>query len=357
MAEIPHPIHIQKLIGHDDGWSELSDAWKSKRFAHAWLITGPRGIGKASFAYLAAKAILTAKAEEGDSLFGTPEPQGLSRSLDHDNPVIRRMISGAHPDLLKVEIGWTDEKQVKKRTEIVIDDVRAVGGFLSMTPAEGGWRVVVVDAVDEMNRNAANALLKNLEEPPKNTVLLLVAHNPGRLLPTIRSRCRRLPLKPLSDDEVSKGLSSHLPDISEDRRQKLVSMCHGSLGEAITVANMDGDSLAAEVEDLLSYWPKLDILKVSDFATRMAADPERFRLFTIVLGDWLSKTMKLSAGAIETGGAGARMNSFVQAVPLEQWFEVWEKINDLFRKTDAVNLDRRHVILSVFHSLVSPAAI
>jgi DNA polymerase-3 subunit delta' len=348
------PLHIRKLIGHDDAWASVSDAWESGRFAHAWLITGPKGIGKASFAFTLAKAILSTPAAS-NGLFaeaGAGAKPKLSRDLDGNSPVLHRIESSAHPDILVVEKGWSDDKQTKRRTEIVIDDVRAVGSFLSMTPAEGGWRVVVVDAVDEMNRNAANALLKNLEEPPKNTVLLLVAHNPGRLLPTIRSRCRRLSLMPLSETEMEEGLTRHLPESSAQRCQNLARLAQGSLGEAISLAEMDGDSMAAEISALLEYWPKLNIPQVLEFASKVSADPERFRLFSVLLGDWLANTMKRGAG-VTVPGYG---NTFVQSVPLEQWFEVWEKVSELFRKTDAVNLDRRQVVISVFHAVVSPAA-
>ena len=276
----------------------------------------------------------------------------LARQLDENHPALPRVESGAHADMLTVEIGWSDDKMTKRRTEIVVDDVRAVGTFLSMTPAEGGWRVVVIDAVDEMNRNAANALLKSLEEPPKRTVLLLVCHNPGRLLPTIRSRCRRLALAPLDDAEMTAGLAHHLPEETAERRAELVRMSAGSLGGALALARAGGDAMAAEIAALLAGWPRLDFAAIYGFAAKVAADEEKFRLFAALLGDWIGATLRRGAGVPAVGGAeGAAL-----AVPLDQWAEVWEKVNDLFRKAEAVNLDRRHVVLSAFHALISPAA-
>ncbi len=352
MSDDPHARLIRHLIGHEAAWSEVDAAWRSGRFAHAWLITGPRGIGKASFAYLAAKAILTAPPQgEGDGLFGPVPTPPLHREPDAAHPALARIESGAYPDLVTVEIGWTDDKMTKRRTEIVVDDVRAVGAFLAMTPAEGGWRVVVVDAADEMNRNAANALLKNLEEPPKRTVLFLVAHNPARLLPTIRSRCRRLELAPLSRTETAEGLARLLPEESETRRDTLAHMAHGSLGAAMTLARAGGDTLAAEIAKLLAPWPRLDTGAIYAFAAKIAADEAKYRLFAALLGDWIAATLKRGAGAPAEGGG----SDIATAVPLDRWIEVWEKVNDLFRKADAVNLDRRHVVLSAFHALMSPA--
>ncbi|WP_337995579.1 DNA polymerase III subunit delta' [Oleispirillum naphthae] len=346
------PRLVRRLIGHDAAWNEVADAWASGRFAHAWMISGPRGIGKASFAYLLAKAILTAPPVEAGGLFGPAAPRPLARDLDLAHPALPRIESGAHPDLIAVEIGWTDDKMTKRRTEIVVDDVRAVAAFLSKTPAEGGWRVVVVDAADEMNRSAANALLKSLEEPPKRSVLLLVAHNPGSLLPTIRSRCRRLTLAPLGEAEMTEGLAGLLPEEGAERRARLARMADGSLGEALMLARGDGDALAAEIAALLRAWPRLELAAVSAFAARVAADEERYRLCARLLPGWVAATLRRGAGAPAMGGAeGAAL-----AVPLEQWVEVWEKVSDLFRRAEAVNLDRRHVVLAAFHALVSPAA-
>ncbi len=148
---------------------------------HAWLITGAPGVGKATLAYRFARRLL-AGVQPGDTL-----------AVDPASPVFRRVAVGSHADLLTVEREW-DDKKSRLRGEIVVDDARAISAFLRLTPAEGGWRVVVIDGAEHMNRNAANAVLKMLEEPPPRAVLLLTCAAPGRLLPTIRSRCRRLAL-------------------------------------------------------------------------------------------------------------------------------------------------------------------
>src|SRR5205814_6509761 len=155
------------------------------RLPHAILLSGPRGIGKATFAFRLARFLLAGPEDLPAEMFGETEKGGLA--IDSESGVFRRVASGGHADLLTVERAY-DPRRRRMRGEIVVGDTREISAFLRLTPAEGGWRVVIVDGADEMNRNAANALLKILEEPPQRALLLLVAHSPGRLLPTIRSR-------------------------------------------------------------------------------------------------------------------------------------------------------------------------
>src|SRR5271165_3045369 len=178
MSSAPEPRANPLLLGHEAAEATLAAALHSGRLHHAWLLTGPAGIGKATLAFRFARRLLAGHGGEG-------------LQLDSTHPVFRRVAVGAHADLLTVERAF-DPKRKRQRTEIVVDDVRRIGGFLHLTPAEGGWRVVVVDGADELNRNAANALLKVLEEPPPRALLLLTAAAPGRLPATIRSRTRRL---------------------------------------------------------------------------------------------------------------------------------------------------------------------
>ncbi|MCY4407885.1 MAG: DNA polymerase III subunit delta', partial [Rhodospirillaceae bacterium] len=179
----PPPRENPHLVGHEPAAGALVEAWGSGRLAHAWLIAGPRGIGKATLAYRFARFVLAGK--EGID--------GLTMAPEH--PVFRRIAAGGHSDLAVIERGLGDRGRL--RAEIVVDDVRKANAFLSLTAGEGGWRVVIVDAADEMNRNAANALLKRLEEPPSRVLFLLVSHAPSRMPATLRSRCRLLSLAPL----------------------------------------------------------------------------------------------------------------------------------------------------------------
>lgn len=351
MTEAPLPRDNAELIGHQEPERLFLDAWNSGRLAHAWLLVGPKGIGKASLAYRMARFVL-AGGGEGGGLFGGP-PDSLDIHTGH--PVFRRVSSGGHADLKVIERGWSDDKKTKLKTEIVVDDVRGIGHFLSLTPAEGGWRVVIIDAADEMNRNAANAVLKVLEEPPRNALMLLVAHSPGRLLPTIRSRCRRLTCKPLAEPQVAELLSKYDPGLPPADVTALARLAEGSIGKALALAEEGGLDLYREVVTMLSALPKLDVPALHAFGDRVAR-PENdaaWRTVTELLGWWLARLVRAGGregrGMAEAvPGEAALMGRLLAGASLEQWLEVWEKITNLFSRADAVNLDRKQAIISAF---------
>src|SRR5438034_4587944 len=211
-AEAPAPRANPDLVGHETAERELRRLEEAGRLPHALLLSGPRGIGKATLAFRFARFVLASGGGEGalGALFGEADATGLA--IEPESGTFRRVASGGHADLLTVERAY-DPRRRRVRGEIIVENTREIGAFLRLTPAEGGWRVVIVDGADEMNRNAANALLKILEEPPRRALLLLVAHSPGRLLPTIRSRCRRFPLLPLPEATVAALLARYRPEL------------------------------------------------------------------------------------------------------------------------------------------------
>ncbi len=354
-----HPRAASQLIGHSAAEQALLAAHESGRLHHGWLIAGPRGIGKASLAYRFARYLLNdAQPKAAAGLFADDAAEsGLE--VDSESHVFRQVAAGSHPDLLAIERGF-DPRRKRWREEIVVGDVREMGGFLSLTPAMGGWRVVIVDAADEMNRNAANAILKLLEEPPSRAIVLLVSHHPGRLLPTIRSRCRQLLLQPLSDQQVSDLLATARPDIDGSEHAALVTLGNGSIGQAITLADAGGIAVYQQMIDVLADAPRFDtrrLYKLADDWSRSPRDGNGgvFDMATAMLLDWLEQVIRAAAGGPplrpiidQEADIAARLLGRHNVV---EWLNRYAAIDGLFRRGKAVNLDKRQMILSAFFKL------
>jgi DNA polymerase-3 subunit delta' len=356
--------------GHEQAEFILKKAFDSNRLAHAWLITGSKGIGKATLAYRFVRYVLSDsdKAILDAGLPGLFEEEILPEKETHvsgkgplyiapANPVFKKVATGSHVDFMSVE-RTINEKNGKLRTEIVVDDVRSVGSFFNFTAGEGGWRVVVIDCADELNSNAANAVLKVLEEPPPKTLLLLISHNPGQLLGTIRSRCRKLHLKPLENEYVASLVRSWNLDIEEASVKTLITLADGSPGRALALAGDGGLGLYQEMISLLGTLPKLDIEALHTFSGRLGkpGSEEAFVMISELFRSWMSR-MILAKGKDKSGfmiltePEKIFMDQFSEIVSLDRWFELWEKINRLLSKTNKINLDRKQVILNVFLAL------
>jgi DNA polymerase-3 subunit delta' len=220
---------------------------------------------------------------------------------------------------------------------------------------------VVVDGADLMNRNAANALLKILEEPPQKALLLLVSDNPGRILPTIRSRCRMLPLKPLGGEAVEEALARYRPDLAPAERVALARLAEGSIGRALDLAAAGGLGLYRALLKLLEKLPQLDGVALHALADRLARGDgeDAFRLASELLPGWVARMVTLAAGGNGAGaalpGEAEAMRRLAQRRSLEQWIEVWENLTHLFTLADGVNLDRKQVVLNAFFALEEAA--
>jgi DNA polymerase III subunit delta' len=217
------------IVGQDKAVAEFATAWAGRKIHHAWLLAGPRGVGKASFARSAARRVLADAAGPATGLSGV-------ETVD-DHPVVKLVEAGSHPDMRWLE-RLAKEKGEGLARDITIKQVRELGEFMGMTAALSAWRVAVIDSMDELNKEASNALLKMLEEPPPNTLFLLVSHAPGRLLPTIRSRCRLLHFEALDDDAMTSILETNSPVLSASERKLIVSMSFGSAGRALAFAEL-----------------------------------------------------------------------------------------------------------------------
>ncbi len=218
------------ILGQDRSIQQFAAAWARRQVHHAWLLAGPQGVGKATFAKAAARRVLAVAAGPQVDLPGLETPD--------DHPMVKLVEAGSHPDMRWLK-RLPREKGEGLARDITIKQVRALGEFMGMTAALSPWRVAVIDSMDELNKEASNALLKMLEEPPPNTLFLLISHAPGRLLPTIRSRCRLLQFEPLEDDAMTSILEAQLPELSSGARKRIVEMSLGSVGRALAFADLD----------------------------------------------------------------------------------------------------------------------
>ncbi|HET8727310.1 MAG TPA: DNA polymerase III subunit delta' [Alphaproteobacteria bacterium] len=355
-----------ELIGHADAEAVLLRSSLSGRMPHAWLIGGPSGIGKATLAYRFARFVLSGAATDAEGLFaGAPS----NLHLDPEHPTFRRVRAAGHADLLTVERPWhkdeekKDEADRRRRVgELPVDQVRKIAPFLHLTAAEGGWRVVVVDEAETMSRSAANAILKVLEEPPPRSLLLLVANNPGALLPTIRSRCRRLLLKPLPEADVIAYLERHAPDLGETDRLGIARLAEGSIGRAVALAQEGGLELYRMLYGLLDNLPRLDITEVHRLGDQLApaTAEQTYRTVVELLDWWLTRLIRSAAHGdmapeVVAGEAALLQRLAGGRAALDRWLEVWEKTHRLFDRADSANLDRKQVVLQAFLSLEAAA--
>ncbi|MEJ6401537.1 DNA polymerase III subunit delta' [Yoonia sp. 2307UL14-13] len=346
----PHPRETVILYGQDQAQRDFLDAHASGRLHSGWLITGPRGVGKATLAWKIAAFLLSGA--EGNLLDPTLD-------IPPDHPDARLIQSGAHPRLALIRRPW-DDKTKKLKADITVDAVRSLKTFFQMSAADGGHRVVIVDAADELNRNAANAILKELEEPPANTTLLLIAHQPSRLLPTIRSRCRVLRCQTLIPDDLQKALTQ--AGNAAENSESLATLAGGSAGDAIRLLNHDGLPLYAEIVKLMGSLPIIDrpaALKLADSCAGRTADT-RFGLTLDLIDMFLSRTAR--AGLIgEPGAQGApgEARLLARLSPDDRaaraWAQVQQDLSNRSRHGRAVNLDPAALILDMLFKIEQTA--
>ena len=334
----PAPRENPFLLGQDAAEGTLARAIGSGRMHHAWLITGPQGVGKATLAYRFARHLLA----------GGHGENGLEMAPSH--PTFRRVAANTHADLLTVEREW-DEKRKKLRGEIVIDTVREVSSFLRLTPAEGGWRVVIVDGAEDINRNAANALLKVLEEPPPRAVLILVCSAAGRLLPTIRSRCRRLRLGKLDDATLATLMSRYEPEMPAERRERLASLSEGSIGRALLLADGDGIPAADLVHRALDALPRPKAMLADEVSDGLGRSEDAFGSFM----DLLRSAISASVRDVARGKGDPDQTRLIGVRSLADWVEIWQALGTLQAETEGLHLDKRQAIANTISMLAGRA--
>ncbi|MCW5750839.1 MAG: DNA polymerase III subunit delta' [Alphaproteobacteria bacterium] len=352
-----HPRFTAELFGHEAAEAELLGAYRSGRLAHAWLLAGPPGIGKATLAYRFARFLLGQGAGLPTAgLFGGPIPVAETLAIDPASAIFRRVAGMGHGDLLTIE-RTPNPRTGKMRKEIAVEDVRRMPEFFSKTAAEGGWRVAIVDAADELNRSSANALLKIVEEPPARSVILIVAHAPGSLLPTIRSRCRRLVLKPLEVEAMRAFMAQRLPELDAATRDLVLGLAEGSPGRAMGLAEQDAAALFGELLALLGGLQGHQVSALHRFAEALGkrAGDGGYRLGLGLLDWWLARLARAGAtGALPpelVAGEGEVLGRLASAAGADRWLAAREEIARLAARGEAVNLDRKQVVLSAFSVL------
>jgi DNA polymerase-3 subunit delta' len=339
----PHPRETQALLGHEAAEKTLAQAFADGRMHHAWLLAGRAGIGKATLAYRLARHVL-AKPSERD-------PGGLSLDVLVGSAAARQVRALSHPGLLVLRRPY-DVKSKRLVGSIPVDEVRRLKSFLGLTAAEGAWRVVVVDSADELNPNAANALLKSLEEPPSRALFLLVSSQPSRLLATVRSRCRRLDLHALAPGNLRQAAQAALaaaavkaPD--DAQWVQLERLAEGSARRALQLAAGGGLELYERIEAVFAELPKVDWPSAHALADTLAlsAQEQRFEAFFDLFLDMLARLARARAVG---GGAAEELALAARLIPptrLALWAGLWEAILRDKADADELNLDRKALIM------------
>lgn len=345
LGTFPHPRMTQRLVGHADAAAEIGAGVAQGTSHHAWLLVGPRGVGKATLAYKAARFAMSEPADRVSSADLTIRGGGI---LD------AQLRALSHPGLLLIRRPY-DQKDKRFRTVITVDEVRRLRDFLGHTAGDGAWRVVIIDAVDEMSGAAANALLKTLEEPPPRTVFFLVCSEPGKLLPTVRSRCRLLTLEPLSDPELARAAAAAataagvtLP--AGDEMPALMRASEGRPGRLLALSTEGGATLIAAIANIFRRLPTLDWSAIHVLADEVGASGAdgRFQMFVELLNDRIAAEIQAFARGGET--------SLISGAPaLVTWTALWETVLSDHQRVEALNLDKKSFVLSVVDRLAAAA--
>lgn len=360
-----HPRETQRVFGHVHAERTLLGAFQSQRLHHAWLIGGAAGIGKATLAYRFARFLLAEPLER----------DAFAASLDvaADCVAQRQVLAMSHPGLMVIRRPF-DTKAKRFTASIPVDEVRKLRGFLSHRGGAEAWRVVIFDSADELNVNAANALLKSLEEPPPRTVFLLISSQPGRLLTTIRSRCRRLDLSVLTTEQAVGAMRQAMQHAGRDapddaRLMQLAELSGGSVRRGLSFEALGGIELAEKVDAVLASLPKVNWSEVHRLADDLApqAAAERFEVFFEFVLDRVARFVRCSASTpdvtnrAESGGGDPQAKVAIarRLIPegqLASWAGLWETLARAKADAATLNLDRKALILDIAGRLQAAAA-
>ena len=344
----------QPIIGHSKAELQVLDAWNSGRFPHAWLIVGPKGVGKATLAYRIARFVLAqggADAPLGDMFGGGP----TTLEIESSSSTFRQIASGGHPDFRALE-------KPEDKTVISVDQARDVVTFAGKTAAQGGWKVVLVDSADDLNRNSANALLKALEEPASKGLFLLISHAPGRLLPTIRSRCRTLTLTAVELEETDRALQSMFPSLPQEERQVVSALSEGCPGRAVSLAGQGGADLYRALLELCSKPQNIDMTKVLRLGDQLARKDaaQTYNILRELIDFTLKRAIRAQAAGTQLpdiiNGDASVWHKLISLGSVSNWLQAASEIVDELAKADPpAYLGRKHVLINAFVRLEQAA--
>ncbi len=348
-----HPRETTTLFGHGAAEATLAQSFAGGRMHHGWLLSGREGIGKATLAYRFARYALATPAQR--------DPSNRSLDIPPASTAARQVLALSHPGLLVIRRPW-DAKNKRHTTSIPVDEVRRIKPFLAHTAEPGAHRVVIVDSADELNANAANALLKSLEEPPPATTFLLVTSEPGRLLPTIRSRCRMLDLAPLDEADLRRATLKAFETIDRDAPgpgewPRLMALAEGSVRRLLVLWLGNGLDLAERIDKLLATLPRLDWGAVHALGDELGsvASAERFETFYDLLLQYLARMVRARARGLDSGREAALAARLIPEASLATWADLWETVVREKSVAMALNLDRKSLILDTFSRIEQAA--
>lgn len=346
------PRFCRELVGQEKAVAHFLRNLAEGKLHHACLLSGPKGVGKASFAHLAARFMLQ-----------TPDPVGAARRAARlevpraEELPGRQLEQGSHPDLMIVTRPW-DAAKGRFKQAISVEEIRSVRSFFNLSAGMGGWRICIIDAADDMTANAANALLKTLEEPPSNSLFLLISHQPGRLLDTIRSRCMKIAFQPLQTAEIQKFLSTCGAGGGDGRSFAAIAhLSGGSIGRALRIHDTNALDVYSGMVKLLRQYPSIGTVELHEFAERLSRRNAE-HLFEDWAGfflHWVRQLVRFAAAgdrpAAVFEGEDAAFAAMSGDKPLEAWVDVWEKVSELVGNARRLNLDRRQTVLEGFRLL------
>lgn len=345
MSEVEQQINIAPrnntyLLGHEEEEQILLNAWKNNSLHNSWLLCGIEGIGKATLAYKFARFLLGADENKKDSY--------TTLDMPTSSPAAKLVSNNSHPDLKIIERDYTETdrrkvvkaikdgerlsdeelKGLKKSAIIKIDDVRTINEFLSKRSSNDGWRVVIVDSVDDLNNAGANAILKVLEEPPHKTILMLISHNPNRLLPTIKSRCAKLNLKPLSEANAASLLRRYRPELAEKNVKGLAELCSGSIGKAILYADNSALNSYDDLCKIVYAKNKFKLVDLLAFCDAATADEDSYNLVQELVLKFVAENVRSCEN-------------------VENLADMWDKAIKIFDETARLNLDKKQALINI----------